>query len=108
METKHTPTPWMVGEMIPEGLIRIEATNGPYVAAVLFSKYSLLTRYRAEDNAAFIVTACNAHADLLAACIEVSAEITRVNKAAGIAVFNPAATRLLRAAIARAENSGAK
>ena len=40
---------------------------------------------------------------MLEAMEEVSVEITRLNKAAGETVFNPAATSMLRAAIAKAK-----
>lgn len=58
MNTKHTPGPWMVGDdaRLPTGRT-IRSTKRIYIADV-----------ECEANAAFIVRAVNAHADLVAAC----------------------------------------
>jgi hypothetical protein len=60
--SKHTPTPWrQQGE--PNGH-RINGEGGPVAVA----SPRFMDRTERLANAAFIVRACNAHEDLLAAC----------------------------------------
>ena len=69
MNTKHTPTllPWtyFVGNACGRGLVRVEAASdsqsaGEHVASLTRGPVSVA-------NANYIVRACNAHADLVAA-----------------------------------------
>lgn len=58
-KTMHTPTPWKLDESNPDGFY-IEGKDGVYVTdcGIIHRKRTLET---CKANAAFIVTACNAH-----------------------------------------------
>jgi hypothetical protein len=62
----HTPTPWETFSTRSNGEVCIYDKRKPHqlVASAIQSD----REYTAADNAAFIVRACNAHDDLLAAC----------------------------------------
>ncbi len=85
-EAKHTPTPWRVGAIIQEGAIRIEAEDGPYVAAVRFSQNRKLGKTLALGNAQFIVRAVNCHDELVAAVERLMAKFD----AGTLALMSPA------------------
>jgi len=64
MNATHQPTPW---ELHNEGE-KIEDADGEFVTRLSFSRYyDDREDPIAEANAAFIVTACNAHDDLVRA-----------------------------------------
>lgn len=66
METKHTPTPWSTsGTKVVDGKI--------VVAQCKFA--GVMSHMQAAHNAAFIVRACNAHEELVAALKEARATI---------------------------------
>lgn len=58
-ETKHTPTPWFVSQYLDDGRWGIVKGDGEIVIG--------LAERLTEANARFIVTAVNAHDDLVAA-----------------------------------------
>jgi hypothetical protein len=62
METKHTPTPWTIKK--ESGSYTIYGANGDSIAndEMYYPSAPLF------KDAAFIVRACNAHDDLVAAC----------------------------------------
>lgn len=67
MTTKHTPTPWRTNS---KNARRIFERKGLIVANCVlpdFGNASGKTSETAAANAAFIVRACNAHSDLVAA-----------------------------------------
>ena len=72
----HTPGPWIVGQSIVG-----QSNEYPYIYAAkvvddqrVGKHVATVNRDReADDNAAFIVRACNAHEDLLRACRELFA-----------------------------------
>uniref|UniRef100_A0A6M3JP05 Uncharacterized protein n=1 Tax=viral metagenome TaxID=1070528 RepID=A0A6M3JP05_9ZZZZ len=68
---KHTPTPWIIRHNNKEIHDRIMEQNerGEFIG----ERPNLIARvgtYDQEDNAAFIVTACNSHDDVVAALEE--------------------------------------
>ena len=75
----HTPTPWNYAELHPDGAIikrhgTFEINTPNYdVCAVTFTGGPI----RKEDDARFIVQACNSHDELLAACKAASGELMR-------------------------------
>lgn len=78
MKTTHTETPWRVGEgrtnLNGDAMKTIKGADGIIFAFV--SDENLITNPRQEANAAFIVTACNAHEGLITA-IGTAVEIIR-------------------------------
>lgn len=71
--TTHTPGPWRIGQQgfdnggFPETVIVADAAGGKVVAPCVCLHFEHYPEMR-EANAGFIVRACNAHYDLLAAC----------------------------------------
>lgn len=65
MTTQHTPTPWRMSSMRNGETIQIVQAYAPVARIALVSP-------RKPENAAFIVRACNAHDELVAAlrCID--------------------------------------
>jgi len=69
MTTQHTPTPWKVLQAgDPSGVPRVTSDKGG-VAVICVNRYMGEKGPSAEEsaNAAFIVRACNAHDELVAA-----------------------------------------
>lgn len=107
---KHTLVPWVV-HIIKDGgeweyQIRTAAPHNPagglgkHIATV-----NGLMQAKGEDNAAFIVLACNAHDDLLEAC---KAVLARLDLEPDGAIFPCSAQReMLRAAITKAQGGEA-
>ena len=72
MTTQHTPTPWKVLQAgDPSGVPRVTSDKGG-VAVICVNRYMGEKGPSAEEsaNAAFIVRACNAHDELVAALRE--------------------------------------
>ena len=73
METKHTPTPWTVEDPTGTGLVIVQANLPTYHWAFIatvdtdMDATTQIDHPVMEANAEFIVRACNAHDDLLAA-----------------------------------------
>ena len=74
MNTKHTPTPWVVGgraklgaSIAPGETPRIWAPDGAIADISIHRMLGDGTSKRELANANFIVRACNAHDDLVAA-----------------------------------------
>ncbi len=110
-ESKHTPGPYRVGALIKEGAIRIETYgDGPHIGVMRFSDNPLLTQERAIANALFVVRACNAHDDLLAACTACELEMSNAYRKGLVDSLAPKgeassftqAVAVARAAIAKA------
>jgi hypothetical protein len=113
----HSPGPWIIGsrnEVFPDGeggesfseWLDIRDASGKIVAELPgHSQYARDTQssHIQDANACLMVSSL----DSLDALREVSVEITRLNKAAGETVFNPAVTSMVRAAIDKATR-GAK
>lgn len=96
----HTPTPWETFSTRSNGEVCIYDKRKPHqlVASAIQSD----REYTAADNAAFIVRACNAHDDLLAACKAIN-EWLGTDDAARALPTEPPWYNQLRAAIAAAE-----
>lgn len=74
-ETKHTPTPWDYGYQggkYGKGELLITGDKGEEYSALVGQIHTIDPK-EAEANAAFIVRACNAHDELVAA-LECAAE----------------------------------
>ena len=74
--SQHTPTPWTVDEALARDNRVISGPNGEVVVEVAAtldhdSTSDLLVDHERDANAAFIVRACNAYDDLLAALREI-------------------------------------
>ncbi len=95
MNTKHTPGPWHVG-MRPGPMI-----YGADSAQVADMRGDLLARDESAANVRLVVEA----PAMLAALREALPEIQRLNRAAGEAVFNPAATGIIREILARIDGA---
>lgn len=64
MADQHSPLPWRVGETYPRFIyprFEVDGDNGSAIASCGHTSDP-----QAEGNAAFIVTACNQHASLIA------------------------------------------
>ena len=71
-ERKHSELPWTV---ITDGeTLKIKWFNGGSIANAMFTNLNR-ERLPAEANAAFIVTACNAHYDLVEALEEMISKL---------------------------------
>ena len=73
METKtmnHTPIPWALDEyLLKESIAVINPKENTLKYSCIASVHKTArAKDEAEANAAFIVTACNAHDDLIEAC----------------------------------------
>lgn len=90
-ETKHTPTPWAVEELLGDIWIICPTDRGPM---------PILTLGKASPvglaNAAFIVRACNAHDEMVAA---LEKSLTYVQSDPAVYFL----TEQIRAALAKAE-----
>ena len=106
-QPKHTPTPWIDDACLDaQGFVTIRRADGiehgDTETAVIATVYD-------ADTAAFIVTACNAHEELLAACQHAAvSEHHPACKAHGEYSANPERyctchVQKARAAIAKAE-----
>jgi len=62
MTTQHTPTPWHVAKDDPTAIFN---SMGGYITRI--DGNAVQTRAAIEGNTAFIVRACNAHDELVAA-----------------------------------------
>lgn len=106
-DTQHTPGPWKV--KTPKGLVGLEREGDRLIVSEETKEHvAAVFQYRNDNhkdkttslaNAEFIVTACNSHADLLAAC---EALIGRAEKYATGSTEGGQLTKQLRAAIAKA------
>lgn len=67
MSTQHTPTPWHVAKDDPAAIFN---SMGGYVTRI--DGNAVQTRAAIEGNAAFIVRACNAHDELVAALAQIA------------------------------------
>lgn len=94
---KHTPTPWFRNIRANGKYPTIFAGRNQHVCSVSQQK----TGDEIEANIDFIVTACNAHEDLVAALREL---VTHNDHQTG-AAFNYKASEKAWAAIAKAEGS---
>lgn len=95
-DATHTPLPWAVSSL-PSAWATEIARGDPRGPIILFpSAAASLSVGERQANAAFVVRACNAHYDLLAAC----KAMVRTGKAPADI---DAAYDLMRAAIAKAE-----
>lgn len=106
MSKQHTPLPWAEQEMPHGRNDRITADDGEGTVICEFP-------YGLDANAAFIVQACNAHDDLVAAltatlpaleksaahCAERQSEVERVGPVCGC--FSHRTLRAARAALAK-------
>jgi hypothetical protein len=70
MNTKHTPTPWVV---CPQDHSQVRTTDGDFVADC----DAWNRRAEAEANAAFIVEAVNAHTSLTSRVAELEGALAR-------------------------------
>ena len=102
----HTPTPWAIGN---DGTLRNlegHVFSGARLVANCHGHQDgkELTRKENEANARFIVIACNAHADLLAALEDVTELIQKWRETGGVDSFAALtdAHDTARAAIAKA------
>jgi hypothetical protein len=74
MTTTHTPTPYYLGGSDENGIqILAEDNNGPSGAATAF-----VARVFSKKDAAFVLTACNAHDALVVALEEAHAALVSV------------------------------
>lgn len=89
----HSPTPWAIDEY---GTVR-DARGEPIVMSGVGSGSGSPER---PANTRAMLRSVNAHGAAIDALREVSAEISRVNRAAGETIFNPAATAAVRAVLA--------
>lgn len=97
METKHTPTPWHVDARHREEIRQAE--TGGRIASTCFDP----SREECEANAVFIVTAVNAHAELVAVCREQDAMIETLMQMLSLAVVGRKPSAELAAAASRVE-----
>ena len=101
MTTKHTPGPWQMSGVRSRQEIHghMVGPDSFGVACVAYSDRTTADHLASLADARLIAAA----PELLEALREALPEIRRLNAAAGVTVFNPAATSMIRAAIAKAE-----
>lgn len=78
MDAKHTPTPWHdsgLSDTLPGGFI--EARNGKNIC-LYYAGPETAVGDQGKANAAFIVRACNAHEELVAALRGARSDLTWV------------------------------
>jgi hypothetical protein len=109
-KAEHTKTPWAVSESNP---YRVLVANGNFIddqqgddiciADCSADIFADVTEGATAANAAFIVLACNAHADLVAACkaMVIAGENIRVGKKPDVELAESLA--MARAALVKAE-----
>tara|TARA_R110000868_G_scaffold23596_3_gene94767 strand:- start:192 stop:503 length:312 start_codon:yes stop_codon:yes gene_type:complete len=103
MTQTHTPTPWIVSPPLGEGAIQIQSTGlnayGNWIVAEVPDRTE-------EDkaNAAFIVRACNAHEELVAALEELLNE-AQVDESDLASLAEPASFRLAIDALKKAKEA---
>ena len=101
MEAKHTPIPWLVHRMTSTYQIPIRSENGTWIGSVDAGRIG--GGQEGQANAEYIVRACNAYEDLLAACKSVADLLENMPSKAYISVQNHPCWGLIEAAIANAE-----
>ena len=107
-QQQHTALPWRVGPTISpvEGPRYATITDGNSRVADVYADFSSIPKM--EANAAFIVQAVNAHADLVEALRHAEALISRTALAGGLDQETYDAHKVLaRAALAKAGDSKA-
>ena len=100
--TEHTATPWIFKLSTSKRLAFVETANQEYPNYRRIVEISKRHNPNFEGDAAFIVRACNAHDDLLAACKAIN-EWLGTDDAARALPTEPPWYNQLRAAIAAAE-----
>ena len=105
-EQTHTPTPWVI-RTFPYGKggswVMSNTPDGPTGQVFADLIASPTTSKNSDANMAFIVRACNAHEDLLAACKTFAERLDYLQELWGAEGFTTASVQKLREAIAKAE-----
>ena len=107
MMQKHTPLPWRIaepGERVAFEEVHVTGANGRPVASTLYPLAKSFWRAEDEANACFIVTAVNAHEEMLAAA-QFTLSVMKTNHL-DIELSEKLAVEKLEAAIAKASPPG--